>query len=135
MGTIRHLDPQASHININPKGMKGSIRGYVILLVAIECLSSTAVPVNHARSLRNQLYGTASKRMSPLVAAAAAMEEPQDSLPDAATLNVEEILTQLSTEELVRMLELLDMLETKSPIQASERELAILQYLLNNYPN
>ena len=55
--------------------------------------------------------------------------------PDAATLKVEEILAQLSTEELIRMLELLDMLESKSPIQASERELAILQYLLNNYPN
>ena len=59
-----------------------------------------------------------------------------DFRPDAATvLKVEEILAQLSTEELIRMLELLDMLESKSPIQASERELAILQYLLNNYPN
>ena len=45
------------------------------------------------------------------------------------------MLAQLSTEELLRMLELLDMIESKTPIQASERELAILQYLLKNYQN
>ncbi len=48
---------------------------------------------------------------------------------------VEDLLTQMSTEELLRMLELLDMLETKAPIQATERELALLQYLLKNYQN
>ena len=48
---------------------------------------------------------------------------------------VEAMLAQLSTEELLRMLELLDMIESKTPIQASERELAILQYLLKNYQN
>lgn len=48
---------------------------------------------------------------------------------------VEDMLTELSTEELYRMLELLDMLESKGPLEASERELATLQYLLKNYQN
>ena len=34
---------------------------------------------------------------------------------------MEDVLTQLSTDELLRMLELLDMLESKAPIQASDR--------------
>ena len=56
----------------------------------------------------------------------------EESQQDA---QVEDLLTQMSTEELLRMLELLDMLETKAPIQATERELALLQYLLKNYQN
>ena len=48
---------------------------------------------------------------------------------------VEDVLTQLSTDELLRMLELLDMLESKAPIQASDREMGTMQYLLKNYPH
>lgn len=40
---------------------------------------------------------------------------------------------QMSTPDLLRMLELLDMLETKDTMKASERELATLQYLLKSY--
>ena len=46
---------------------------------------------------------------------------------------MEDLLTKLSTDELLRMLELLDMLESKAPIQASDRELDTMQYLLKNY--
>jgi hypothetical protein len=49
--------------------------------------------------------------------------------------DIESLFSRLSTEELMRMLELLDMLETKQPIKASDQELATLQYLLKNYTN
>ena len=40
---------------------------------------------------------------------------------------------QMSTPDLIRMLELLDMLESKEQMKASEKELATLQYLLKSY--
>ena len=45
----------------------------------------------------------------------------------------EAYLMQMSTPDLLRMLELLDMLESKEAMKASERELATLQYLLKSY--
>ena len=45
----------------------------------------------------------------------------------------EAYLMQMSTPDLLRMLELLDMLESKETMKASERELATLQYLLKSY--
>ena len=47
-----------------------------------------------------------------------------------------ELLTKMSTDELMRMLELLDMLESKSPMQASDREMDTMQWPWNleNWP-
>ena len=44
---------------------------------------------------------------------------------------MEDVLTQLSTDELLRMLELLDMLESKAPIQASDRVRVLVMFLYN----
>ena len=44
---------------------------------------------------------------------------------------MEDVLTQLSTDELLRMLELLDMLESKAPIQASDRVRILVMFLYN----
>ena len=45
---------------------------------------------------------------------------------------MDEVFGMLTTEELLRMLELLDMLEHNKPIYASENELATLAYLLKS---
>ena len=45
---------------------------------------------------------------------------------------MDEVFATLSTEELYRMLELLDMLEHKKDINASQTELDMLAYLLKN---
>ncbi len=55
--------------------------------------------------------------------------------PEVAKPAEENLFSELSTAELVRMLELLDMLEAREPINASEREMATLQYLLQSYEN
>eukprot|EP00093_Oithona_nana_P009011 09011.XXX_267874_268360_1 [CDS] Oithona nana genome sequencing. len=62
-------------------------------------------------------------------------EEPEEWYPEEKNEEkaAEAYLMQMSTPDLLRMLELLDMLETKDTMKASERELATLQYLLKSY--
>jgi len=121
--------------------MKGPSKGHFTLLATLLAVSlSSAVPVldKAPTRLHDELYQAAKRSLHPHMTI---NESPPNEIDgqewivdeNPAEEQMEDLLTKLSTDELLRMLELLDMLESKAPMQASDREMDTMQYLLKNY--